>query len=102
MAHSAGVRGNPARDKTPKMNTSQTSLTTRQTQIVAKLRRSRCGIELVSHVWTTPAGSWPQTRQAENQAIDALPSGVGLGEAMDAVKAAGLVAHQHPDRSSAS
>lgn len=73
-------------------------LTDRQRNVIAKLQRTRGGVALLAHVWATPSGSWAETQQAEQQAEDALPRGVGFEEAMQAVADAGLAPHIHPDR----
>ena len=66
--------------------------------ILAQLRRTPFGVALVTHVWATPDGEWPETKQARRLAIDALPKGVNLADAMDAIRAAGLADHIHPSR----
>lgn len=75
-----------------------TQVTPLQKSILARLRKTRAGIALISHVWETPEGEWPETKQARLQATDALPDRVKLKDAMDAVRAAGLVEHIHPSR----
>lgn len=75
------------------------ALTDRQKFVLKSLqKKTRAGIALLARVWATPSGGWAETRQAENQAYDALPQGIGFEESMETVALAGLVPHYHPDR----
>ncbi len=74
-------------------------LSKRQKLVLTALeKKTRCGVALFARVWAEPPGSWPATLQAERQADDCLPAGIGFEEAMETVAAAGLVSHFHPDR----
>jgi len=80
---------NPTRNKKEIMKNST---------IISSLSKTRAGIALVTRCWEVPAGGWPETIQAIQQASEVLHRGVTLKSAMDAVKDAGLVSHIHPSR----
>lgn len=63
---------------------------------IRRAQRMALAAKLAATVLGTPAGSWPETQQAEAQLADALPEGMTREEAMTIARENN--AHIHPSR----